>query len=77
VRQGTVDKCNDIIKREKRFVSLEAIPEEGYSDTGQPNVKFMMLIDSISLSWLHDGMAYMISTIGFDADTLIAIAKSM
>ena len=33
--------------------------------------------DYISLSWLHDGMAFMISTSDFNADTLIAIAKSM
>ena len=42
-----INKCNDIIKREKRFVSLDAIPEEGYPDTGQSNIEFMMLIDSL------------------------------
>ena len=46
-----INKCNDIIKREKRFVSLETIPEEGHSDTGQSNVEFMMLIDSLDDSY--------------------------
>jgi len=46
-----INKCNDIIKREKRFVSLETIQEEGYSDTGQSNVEFMMLMDSLDDSY--------------------------
>lgn len=34
--------------------------------------------DHISLSWSYDdGFAYMVSSIGFDVDTLIAIAKSI
>jgi len=33
--------------------------------------------DHISLSWSHDGFAHMVSSIGFDVGTLIAIAKSI
>jgi len=33
--------------------------------------------ETISLSWSYDGFAYTINAIGFDVDTLIAIAKSI
>ena len=42
-----INKCNDIIKREKRFVSLDEIPEKGHLDTEQSNIEFMMLMDSL------------------------------
>jgi RNA polymerase sigma-70 factor (ECF subfamily) len=46
-----INKCNNINKHEKRFVSLEVMPEKGYSDTGQSNVEFMMLVNSLDESY--------------------------
>ena len=45
-----INKCNDIIKSGKRYVTLESIPDIGYSDTGHSNVEFMMLMDSLDES---------------------------
>ena len=42
-----INKCNDIIRIKKRFVSLDAVSEEGYYDIEQSNVEFMMLINSL------------------------------
>jgi len=43
-----INKCNDILKRKKRFVSLDEIPEEVCSDADQSNIEFMMLLDSLN-----------------------------
>ncbi|MDR2600369.1 MAG: RNA polymerase sigma factor [Oscillospiraceae bacterium] len=45
-----INKCNDIIKREKRLVSLDTIQEEGHHDIGLSNIEFMMLISSLDES---------------------------
>ena len=42
-----INKCNDLLKAGKRYVSIENIPEEGFRDTGQENIEFMMLMDSL------------------------------
>ena len=42
-----INKCNDILKAGKRYVSIENIPEEGFHDTAQSNIEFMMLMDSL------------------------------
>ena len=42
-----INKCNDILKRKKRFISLDEIPEKGCADTGQSNIEFMMFLDSL------------------------------
>ena len=42
-----INKCNDIIKAGKRYVSIENVPEESSNDIAQANVEFMMLMDAL------------------------------
>jgi RNA polymerase sigma-70 factor (ECF subfamily) len=46
-----INKCNDILKQKKRFVSLDEIPEKGCSDAGQSNIEFMLFLESIDDSY--------------------------
>jgi len=42
-----INKCNDLINADKRYVSMDDIPEAGQNDAAQSNMEFMMLMDSL------------------------------
>ena len=43
-----INKCNDILRAEKRSVPMETLPEEGCHDQAHANMEFGMLMDALN-----------------------------
>ena len=46
-----INKCNDILKAERKTVSMDMLPETGHSDPALENVEFEMLMDTLDESY--------------------------
>jgi len=42
-----INKCNDILRSERKTVTMDVLPESGYTDPALANVEFEMLMDSL------------------------------
>ena len=42
-----INQCNQLLLAGRRYIKLENIPDDGFIDTAQANVEFMMLMDAL------------------------------